>query len=229
RYYHPVRAYAFISLVFFFLLFGLDSGGEKKSLISTTDFQKIWEGIYASSDQIRYKSLQSYDSTQSLLPAEKRDGWLNQTLLRTSFRLMERYKKDGGWQEFRQDLGSALEANYPKVFFMMLPIIALVLHLLFIRRGFLYPEHLVFTLYYYNFIYLMASLIMLVGFLPLGGDTLSLIGTWWMALYLPFAMRKMYRQTWKKVWWKTLVLVLLGVSLLLAGSLANVFFSLTSL
>lgn len=228
RYYHPVRAYAFISLVFFFLLFDLKPDEAKKPIVSGSDFQGLWEGVYSGTSLNRYKNVKAYDSIQASLPDADQDGWVSSSLIRNSLRLMEQYKTDGGWKAFQQDLGSAMEGNYPKVFFLMLPLVALFLHLLYIRRDFLYSEHLVFTLYYYNFVYLMASLVIVAGLLPWGGN-IVFVGRCWMVLYLPLAMRRMYRQGWGKVWWKCLTLIVLTLTLLVMGSLANIAFSMVNL
>lgn len=229
HYYHPVRAYAFISLIFFFLLFDVDRGETERSFISAGDYQKFWESVYAGSGLTKFRDVQAYDSIQAALPAERRDGFFATTFNRNSLRLMDRYTSEGGWQAFRQDLWNELEGNYPKVFFLMLPLVALILQLLYLRRDFLYSEHLVFTLYYYNFIYLMASLISLGSFLPAGGPAIAFVGNCWMALYLPLAMKRMYRQGWRTVGWKCLLLAAITLTFLAMGSIANIVFSLARL
>lgn len=228
RYYHPVRAYAFISLVFFFLLFGTSRTSREKPIFSGMDFQNIWGEVYGRSDLIKYRNLASYDSAQAALAPDKRDGTIGSVLMRTSYRLMDRYKTDGGWAAFQDDLSSEMGNNYPKVLFLMLPLVALMLKVLYLRRDFLYSEHLVFTLYFYNFIFLMASLILLLKLMP-WTSLITTAGTWWIFLWLPFAMKRVYRQGWWKTSLKYFLLLLSGLLLLISGSIVNVAYSLVNL
>ena len=110
----------------------------------------------------------------------------------------------------------------------MLPFVALMLKLLYVRRDFLYSEHLVFSLYYYNFLFLIWSAILLIKLLPWTG-VLTTIGMWWTLLWLPLAMKRVYNQGWWKTALKCLLLLLGGLILLVTGSLGNVAFSLINL
>ena len=142
-----------------------------------------------------YKSIKEYDSAQRVLPEEKRDGWFARTLNRRAAELNEKYKDntDG----FGKDFSQAFLDNFSKVLFYLLPIFALLLKLLYVRRDFFYSEHLVFSIYYYNFFYLAASLQLIVNLIPTLGWAGTLIG-FWIFFYLLFAMKRMYRQSWKK-------------------------------
>ena len=87
--------------------------------------------------------------------------------------------------------------NFSKVLFYLLPIFALLLKLFYIRRNFFYSEHLVFSIYYYNFFYFAASLQLLFNLIPMLSWAATLIG-FWVFFYLLFAMKRMYQQSWKK-------------------------------
>jgi hypothetical protein len=102
----------------------------------------------------QYKNEQSYDSAQKVLPIEKRDGWLERKLNTRAAQLNERYKGKSG--SFGSDFKEAFFNNFSKVLFYLLPIFALLLKLFYVRRDFFYSEHLVFSIYYYNFFYLAA-------------------------------------------------------------------------
>ncbi|TXB63054.1 DUF3667 domain-containing protein [Phaeodactylibacter luteus] len=80
---------------------------------------------------------------------------------------------------------------------LMMPAIALMLKLLYIRRRYFYVEHLVFTLHYHAFAFFCLSAVLLVANTGWGytlGEFLfpiSILGT---AFYLYKAMRRFYRQ-----------------------------------
>jgi len=142
-----------------------------------------------------YKTVKAYDSAQLLLPLEKRDGWFEQKLKRRVAELNERYKDSK--ENFGKDFGQAFLDNFSKVLFYLLPIFALLLKLFYIRRDFFYSEHLVFSIYYYNFFYLAASLQLLFGLTPALEWAGTLVG-FWIFFYLLFGMKRMYNQSWGK-------------------------------
>jgi len=142
-----------------------------------------------------YNSVREYDSAQNALAVKKRDGWLAKILNRRSSELNGRYK--GKTEEFGKDFQKAFMDNFSKVLFFLLPIFALLLKLFYVRRDFFYSEHLVFSIYYYNFFYLAASLQLLFNLIPFLDWVGALIG-FWIFFYLLVAMKRMYMQSWKK-------------------------------
>lgn len=143
----------------------------------------------------QYKNEQSYDSAQKVLPIEKRDGWLERKLNTRAAQLNERYKGKSG--SFGSDFKEAFFNNFSKVLFYLLPIFALLLKLFYVRRDFFYSEHLVFSIYYYNFFYLAACFSLLANQVP-WLEWLSTIISFWIFFYLLFAMKRMYKQSWIK-------------------------------
>jgi Protein of unknown function (DUF3667) len=141
-----------------------------------------------------FSTLREYDSAQNALAEDKRDGWIERKLTERSIELNDKYK-DGG--EFGKDFGQAFKDNFSKVLFYLLPLFALLLKLLYVRRDFFYSEHLVLSIYYYNFFYLGGSLYLLLDLVPVVRDFTSLIG-FWIFFYLLFAMKRMYQQSWGK-------------------------------
>lgn len=143
----------------------------------------------------KYKSKQEYDSIQNALPEDKRDGWLERSLEERNIELAEKYKGDN--KQFGKDFMQVFTDNFSKVLFWLLPIFALLLKLLYVRRDFYYSEHLVFTIYYYNFFFLAGSLQMIANQFA----WLEWLGTvigFWIFFYLLFAMKRMYLQGWGK-------------------------------
>lgn len=142
-----------------------------------------------------YKSVKEYDSAQLALPKEKRDDWFDGKLNRKASEINEKYKDNA--KGFSADFRQAFMDNFSKVLFYLLPIFALLLKLFYIRRNFFYSEHLVFSIYYYNFFYFAASLQLLFNLIPMLSWAATLIG-FWVFFYLLFAMKRMYQQSWKK-------------------------------
>jgi hypothetical protein len=103
--------------------------------------------------------------------------------------------------------------------FYLLPIFALMLKLLYVRRDFYYSEHLVFAIYYYNFFYLAATIFLLFDLIPVVGGLLNKILVLWMIAYLPIGMKRMYEQSWRKTIFKFglfsfafMILLVLGIT-----------------
>ena len=151
-----------------------------------------------------YKTAEAYDSAQQSLPESKRDGWLERKLKIRGIELNLKYRDN--LEGFGKDFGKAFMENFSQILFFLLPIFALILKLLYIRRDFFYSEHLVFSIYYYNFFYLAGSSYMLVNFVPALGWVATLIALSIFA-YLLVAMKKMYGQSWRKTTLKYFILL----------------------
>jgi hypothetical protein len=92
-----------------------------------------------------------------------------------------------------------LLAYAPHMVFLLLPVFALLLKLLYIRRDRYYAEHFVFALHVHAFFFAM-FLIMLA--LPWSGANWIL--HLWMMIYVWLAMKRVYRQGWFRTtvkWW----------------------------
>jgi hypothetical protein len=125
-------------------------------------------------------------------------------------RAMERKLAELGhlpWRQALQQAASDLLDYAPHMVFLLLPAFALLLKLLYVRRGRYYAEHFVFALHVHAFFFLM-FFIMLV--LPWGRADGVLL--FWMVAYVWLAMKRVYRQDWLRTtakWW------LLGVTYVL--------------
>ncbi|WIO73194.1 DUF3667 domain-containing protein [Porticoccaceae bacterium LTM1] len=95
-----------------------------------------------------------------------------------------------------------LEAT-PKVLLLLMPIMALVLKLFYLRSRIYFVDHFVAVLHCQSFLFLMLSLIMLISYLgaaiPVFPDwTLNIVITGillWALIYLPMALKQVYRQS----------------------------------
>lgn len=142
-----------------------------------------------------YETIAQYDSAQLAKSEDERDGWFVRSVQYRAIDVNQRYK--GDWKKFGQDFKQAFNDNFSKVLFWLLPFFALTLKLLYIRHDYFFSEHLVFSIYSYNFFYLAGSVQMLIDLVPWLGWLASLIG-WWIFFYLLFAMKRMYLQSWGK-------------------------------
>ncbi|MFM9838488.1 MAG: DUF3667 domain-containing protein [Cyclobacteriaceae bacterium] len=241
-YYHPARMYVFISFVFFLLLSIVPSDDLKNSAFKV-DFSEGKEDTLATVDSIKsmvdsvktesknknddftiigdYSTLKSYDSAQNALPEEKRHGWFIKNLYRRAIEINEKYK--GKTQEFINDFRNAFFDSFSKVLFWLLPFFALLLKLLYVRRDYFYSEHLVFSIYYYNFFYFAGSLQVIVSAIPILAWASNLIG-FWIMLYLLFAMKRMYQQGWGKTIFKYILFLFSFMILMGAGFVISAFF-----
>lgn len=217
RYYHPARMYVFISFIYFLLFFSLPNSDEKNNVIDndgvvTADSTDNFKFTISSEE---YKNRAEYDSAQDALPESERDGWFVRKMQYRSLELNEKYKTRK--REFISDFGESFAANTPKVLFFLLPIFALLLKLLYIRRDFYYSEHLVLSIYFYNFFFAAGSITLLLELIP-GLDWISIVMTIIVISYLFLAMKNVYKQGWGKTMVKYLLLsvsflICLGIGL----------------
>ncbi|PIA77497.1 hypothetical protein BFR04_08630 [Gaetbulibacter sp. 4G1] len=94
--------------------------------------------------------------------------------------------------------GQILQAAYdaiPISLFILLPIFALILKLLFYRRG-AYSHHLVFSFYFFSYLFTVFSLILIVNYfwdVPDWIDFLLVVSTYF---YLFIAIKRFYKHGW---------------------------------
>lgn len=248
RYFHPVRMYAFISFVFFFIFFSLPEDKEAdrnpdEVEMTEEDLQELKKNpeeikqdlarlgvdtsaVWVDSTMLsirkkdttaarprnrfnyglsksEYATKEQYDSAQAALPEDKRDGWFVRRITERGIKLNQRYSNKSA--EFGDYLWRMAKENFSSVLFFLLPVLALLLKLLYARRNYFYSEHLVFSIYYYNFFYFAGSLMMLVGLIP-ALDWLSTLFGYGIYFYLLAAMKRMYGQGWGKTIVKFLML-----------------------
>ncbi len=239
-YYHPARMYVFISFVFFLLLSVLPSDDLKKSMVQidvSDKEEEMSDSIESMVDTTKtsgkknkdsnftiigdHQTRKGYDSAQAALPIEKRDGWLMKNLTLRSIEINQKYK--GKSQEFINDFRAAFFDNFSKVLFWLLPFFALLLKILYVRRDYFYSEHLVFSIYYYNFFYFAGSLQAIMSSISFLEWASTFIG-FWIILYLLFAMKRMYHQSWRKTILKYALFVFSFFILMAVGIVISAFF-----
>jgi hypothetical protein len=92
----------------------------------------------------------------------------------------------------------------PTIMFVLLPLFALVLKLLYVRRRRYYAEHFIFLLHTHAFLYMLFTILLLAVMSGWMGGWLMLGMLTWIAVYVFLAMRRVYGQsrikTFLKMW-----------------------------
>lgn len=116
--------------------------------------------------------------------------------------MLKLYKQRGG------GILSAFYDTIPIALFILLPIFAFILKLMFYKTG-SYAHHLVFSFYYYSFLFAVFSIMLLANFIiniPNWIDWLVVLSTF---IYLFLAVKYFYEKNWKvsllKSWLVTFV------------------------
>lgn len=161
----------------------------------------------------KYKSLKEYDSIQSQLPANKKDGWLKRTWNKRELEINEKFKKDPS--SSTQKLVDGILHKLPYLLFISLPFFALILKLLYVRRNWYYADHIIFSVYHYIFSFLL--LLFVFAFDGLNDWTgwnifniLMVLSFFAWGFYLYKSMRRFYKQRRAKTIFKFLLLNMLG-------------------
>lgn len=163
-------------------------------------------------------TISEYDSLQKKLPANERDGWIIRLAMYRTITINQKYKGDE--ERFKEDFAEKFKHSIPQMMFVSLPLIALVMQLLYIRRRkqFFYVDHAIFIIHVY--IAIFVSLLMYYGFDALRHATdfspfgwiATLIG-FYIFLYCAIAMYKFYGQGIVKTSLKYFILLFIAVIL----------------
>jgi hypothetical protein len=204
RYVPPLRMYVFVSLVMFFLL----ALGSRHLNLKTM----------VAGDEKGIDSIETVDEV-----ARDTKGFFGR------FGLAVRH----GWQKARQEPERMLELAVEKfahIMFLLLPIFALLLKLLYIRRNLCFMKHMVFALHFHAFMFVVISVILALSFW--GGAFCKNQAHhlfWLVPLYLLLAMKRFYRQGLIKTALKLILLAFNYVVIFSIGVALAFIFSLMSL
>lgn len=233
RYLHPIRMYVFLSIVFFSIFFLTTSREEAVGiqirpdvLINLDTLQSMdkeearrflelnQQDDFVVLDDVSYKSKAQYRAHQDTLPEADKDGKIEQFFMLKLIGIGERLGNDSS---FFGELGDNFKKHMPKLAFLLLPLIALWMKLLFFRGKVPYLSHLIFTIQWYNFSFVLGSIFLLLSLLPGVGD----ISQWQLLIvfiYVMISWKVVYRQSLRKTivknlffWWGFLVILGMGV------------------
>jgi Protein of unknown function (DUF3667) len=176
-----------------------------------------------------YKSLKEYNSAQKKLSTSERDSWFKKRLTKKEIEINQRYEENP--QEAAKAFTESILHRLPYMLFVSLPLFALILKLVYIRRKqFYYADHGVFTIHLYIFTFLLLLAVFGLsilqdatgwGFITFLIDILYII----LFFYLYKAMRNFYCQRRAKTVIKFLIVALFSFLMMLILFLAFMFFS----
>ncbi|HUS02931.1 MAG TPA: DUF3667 domain-containing protein [Chitinophagaceae bacterium] len=263
-YLNPIRMYLFTSAIFFLIFFSLYQVDEKTvginssfagktsqeiTKMDSTEFseftKKVNKGkpmtkaeVFARLDSGKfqlgpgnYRSKEAYDSV--LKAGVKKHNWFERQMIYKNIELKEKYNSKP--QAIIAALINKFTHLLPQMLFVLLPLFALILKLVYIRRKqFYYVDHVIFTIHLYIFIFL----VMLVSF---GISKLKNLLHWsWLSylvvifvlstfFYFYKALRNFYKQRRAKTILKYFILVFLFFIITLLMFIVFLFFSIFGL
>lgn len=175
---------------------------------------KGWNVNFTTDDE-RYSSIEEYDSVQKSLPREKRHGYFKRLMYKRQIAIQQKYG-DNDKELMRAWLNGFIH-QFPKLLFVSLPIFALILWLLYIRRRrqFFYVDHGIYSIHLYIFSFILLLVAMGIGGLSnwTGWGWLNWLQlpVWLYSLYYIYkSMRVFYKQGRGKTIVKFLLLNLLA-------------------
>lgn len=185
RYIPPISLYIFVSITFF-LLFSLTS----HSIVNIQGTPQ--EDIHAPSDKAIFDKT---DPTKKMLDKAKKENREPSILEKFNARIGE-----GALRQVRQSpegFKEKLFHTFPKVFFFMIPVLALILKLFFWKsKTMLFVDHAVFALHVHSFIFIIALLGVLNPFKTLE-DPLVYFTFGASLIYLIIAIKNVYGRQWR--------------------------------
>lgn len=255
-YLNPIRMYLFVSAIFFLIFFSIAHINENSISINgftedqidkmdSADLSNLSKslnnGKSLNRDEVKkklnnntfhftpsnYKTRQKYDS---VLRSGKKHNWFERQLVYKDIELNQKFHGDG--KAIGAALLNKLIHTIPQMLFVLLPLFAAVLKLLYIRRKqFYYVDHAIFTIHFYIFIFL--DMLVIIGIKKIqdmvhwrwldfltGGLVLTVF------FYLYKALRNFYQQGRGKTIGKFLILLVMFIIIFVLLFVAFFFLSL---
>ncbi|HTM99513.1 MAG TPA: DUF3667 domain-containing protein [Pedobacter sp.] len=167
-----------------------DKGGTKEQRTRgwNVGSSKKWGGNWVTSDT----TVEDYEKTQAALPKDKRDDFLRHYYAKKSIELN---KYPDPKKKFLEDFLH----NIPKMMFLLLPMFALILKLVYINKKKYYYEHLIYSFHVHSALFLSILITMLLQWLFKFAydisEWLSLLCMIYMVWYIYRSLRTFYGST----------------------------------
>jgi len=216
RYITPIRLYIFITIIYFFFSSlnlskkTLDEDlftYEKKSITGDTIQQidtvrsKFTVGQYDMDDLEKLLEDENFNEEVLLDSIQLEKNWFTLMMAKQSLKIAKK-RGEGFWTD--------LVENISIMMFFLLPLFALLLKIIYIRRSKFYIEHLIFSLHLHSFTFLMLFLSLIAYIIFSKSFLLYLLLI--LFVYALLAFKKVYEQRWFKTVLK-MFLLFLGYSL----------------
>lgn len=190
----------------------IDTNYQKGNLKITVGDETIWVDT---TTKVKKRTtfmdltLHEYDSTQKHLPKEKRDGAFSHHYKRKILTAR------AAWRENPKEMQHRFVADFfhslPYTLFLSLPLIALLLKLLYIRRKqFYYVSHAIFTVNFYIFVFITLLLVFTLERCGTPGEFVAFALYCGLYVYLFLAMKRFYKQGGFKTFIKFILLGFFG-------------------
>ncbi|MEO8416121.1 MAG: DUF3667 domain-containing protein [Ginsengibacter sp.] len=223
-YLNPIRMYLFTSFIFFLIFFSLfkvdervlsfKSNGTNIDKLDSAQLKALSEqlnnGVPLTKEELKnkldttsfsvapgnYKSKSQYDSL--LRSGAKKHNWFERMLVYKNIELNQKYAHNK--RLALANLLAKVQHAIPQMLFILLPLFALVLKLLYIgHKRFYYADHAIFTIHFYIFVFMAMLLIFGVNKIETitGANWLVFINLAFILIiffYLYKAMRNFYKQ-----------------------------------
>jgi len=173
----------------------------------------------------KYETWAAYEAAQKALPEKDRDDWLTRQVRAKEIHIANKYR--GNSDMFLEAVIEKFTHSFPQILFVSLPLIALLLKLLYIRRRQFYlADHAIYLVHLYCALFILIFLRIVFGYFSnfsymhwLGFvNTLLVIYCFW---YIYKSMRNFYQQGVFNTFAKYVFLLLF--SLVVIGMLFGVF------
>jgi len=211
-YMSPLRLYIVMSLIFFFLA---SNSGNRKDLsdaanLSVTGNDTIRTFISSDEALLEYLTSDSIKLGEDYLPGIEADS--TATDLAGSWATEAVIKALKNKEFFMNNFYK----NVSYILFFLMPVFAMILFILYIRRRHFYVEHLVFALNMHSFTLLVLSIVLLTRLIwkenPISPWLMMLL-----AIYFTVGMKRFYQQSWIKTIGKEVILgIVYSIFLLLS-------------
>ena len=223
KYLSPVKFYLFMSIVFFFLardashLSNENMGvmrytiGPDSNQTVITDDSTIMEIL--ASDSLYYSMASPVDSSDQLAMEKSERFRQNALKVMTNKQIL---------------LDNFFKFLSYSMFFLM-PVFALLLQLLYIRRRHYYIEHLVFSINMHSFALFVLSVMLLVGLFIKGEDDFLGFFLLLLPVYFTIGMKRFYKQNLFKTLLKEFILAFVYTILLVASLIGSAYLAYTTL
>jgi hypothetical protein len=212
-----------------------EDDGPNARPMTRAEFKKHYDSLFSGKritiGNSDYRSIAAYDS--ALRSGKAKHNWFTRQLIYKGIQINEKYKNNAGGAV--SAFINILLHSLPQMFFISLPIFALLLKLLYRRRKeYYYVNHGIFSIHFYIFIFIAMLIMFGLGALnaKLDWALITIIETvlgFGMLFYLYKAMRKFYRQRRAKTFFKFLILCFLLFITITLLFLVFIFYSLYKL
>jgi len=161
-----------------------------------------------------------YLAQQKALPKSRKAGLWERIVMVKVLKINQEGTE--GKRAFFKKVTANFLHNIPKTLFVLLPLFALLLKLLYVRhKQFFYVDHAVLSLHYFSFVFLLLVLSNYVLDNIFGTSFFIKLAIAWMFVYLLLAMKRLYGQSWPKTVVKYVALLVLFSFSIVFTVLAN--------